>query len=756
MPKPPQGVELLFPVSDVVVPKDKKDAKAEKAAKRREALLKKLKAIEKGGDINVVDKQGQTALMLAAAANNHLAVCWLVAKGADVTKKMTKGKTAARLTKNKEIKKLLEMCGKEKLPPTPEERKENKLLEVTPESLKSKADRGDIEAVTFLIRSGASADTLDVSADREMLRSAHASANIVAFLVRNGASVQKFSGVNWSTATPESLRLLLALGMPRETDDAQKELIFNLWLNDIPSLQRTLQQHPDMAKKPESYEYACSGEAIQALLDAAGDSPDGEKIAIALLGRSYNESAIRQLLRLYNTLPKAENVVRGLIQERGYILIDSPDDKRIPYSHPGVVQAFLDAGLSPDYTFKDGESLLYLAAKAGYIDIVRALLKAGANPNVTTADSMTPLTAIFDNMHDGWRAPNEGSIVQALLKAGANPNLGDMRDCFVRSVSHKNYSQPRDKKEQSEYLTALQALLEAKVEVPENILLNFGNKDMPPAQWEKVALMLLQHGANPKAVGKKEYNEGVTTLMTAGRMGTRITQKLLDAGVDPNAVAKDGTTALKAAYMHGNLAVAELLRKSGATKYTGELFISTPECVQRMLEEGAKVPDDILCQLLIHGIWHDIDRAMTVEQYKKIATSLQHAGLDLTTAFAQFPGHNYWSNSDALAGLILAGLAPDAKDRNGKTLLMYVTPNFRHDEMHKFLIKHGTDINAQDNDGNTYLHNPEIDEETCRLLLDSGARTDIKNKDGKTALQLAREKKKEKVVKLLEERGVKE
>ncbi len=82
---------MLFPAD---TGKHAKGAKLSKEQKRANSLLKKLKTIEKGGDVNAVDKHGQTALMHAAAQGNRLAVCWLVAKGADATIKSKKGKTA--------------------------------------------------------------------------------------------------------------------------------------------------------------------------------------------------------------------------------------------------------------------------------------------------------------------------------------------------------------------------------------------------------------------------------------------------------------------------------------------------------------------------------------------------------------------------------------------------------------------------------------------------------------------------------------
>lgn len=116
---PQQGVELLFPAG---IGKHAKGTKLNKKQKEAASLLQKFKAIEKGGDINATDEQGQTALMHAAAADNRLAICWLVAKGADATIRNKKGETAAELTKDKQIQEFLTVISRMNEPLNEEEK----------------------------------------------------------------------------------------------------------------------------------------------------------------------------------------------------------------------------------------------------------------------------------------------------------------------------------------------------------------------------------------------------------------------------------------------------------------------------------------------------------------------------------------------------------------------------------------------------------------------------------------------------------
>jgi ankyrin repeat protein len=98
----------------------------------------------------------------------------------------------------------------------------------------------------------------------------------------------------------------------------------------------------------------------------------------------------------------------------------------------GAVAALADAKADLDAADPDGSTALALAAINGHADVVGLLLDRGANPNLADRTGMTPLYAAVDlhTMQLGFGRPDPppsivaGSVdmVKALLAHGANPN----------------------------------------------------------------------------------------------------------------------------------------------------------------------------------------------------------------------------------------------------------------------------------------------------------------------------------------------
>jgi ankyrin repeat protein len=101
----------------------------------------------------------------------------------------------------------------------------------------------------------------------------------------------------------------------------------------------------------------------------------------------------------------------------------------------------------------------------------------------------------------------------------------------------------------------------------------------------------------------------------------------------------------------------------------------------------------------------------------------------------------------------------NARDEGGFTPLLIASEgsNSKDGSVLRLLLEHGADINVQNQDGKTPLHEALTYGalEVVRLLLKHGADVEAKDNYGKTALQVAAEYGHNKVVELLREHGAK-
>lgn len=206
-------------------------------------------------------------------------------------------------------------------------------------------------------------------------------------------------------------------------------------------------------------------------------------------------------------IPSGASLQEALDTIDDWYINESKQELLFSYSLPKIKKA-IAAGADVNRKHDaDGYPLVYYSEDDESIPIIKTLLKAGANPNVTLNDDTPIICYTIDNWCD--------EITKLLIKSGADVNAAD-----------------------SDGMTAL---MHAADNANDNIV-----------------EILIKSGADPNAADNMNY----TPLMYASAAGDQDTIKwLLDAGVNINAENSKGETALSVAK---SKQVKSLLKKAGA------------------------------------------------------------------------------------------------------------------------------------------------------------------------------------------------
>jgi ankyrin repeat protein len=245
---------------------------------------------------------------------------------------------------------------------------------------------------------------------------------------------------------------------------------------------------------------------------------------------------------------------------------------------------------------------------------------------------------------------------------------------------------------------------------------------------------LLDAGLSPNAA---TTSGGTTALMMAAPDVDKM-RLLIDRGADVNARARSRFSALMVAaqYQEGDAAINLLLDRGaqvaapaegapvfGANPFFLASYAGNAKSLKRLLAAGGK-----------------LDEPMTA------------IGTSRTTPML---GAFKFGDVDVATTLLDLGVPADFADGNGITMLGRTVLN-NEVEMARMLIARGANVNVVDKQGMTPLlwaANVDFgDTAMIELLLKSGASTETRNKDGLTALELARKHGHTTLIPVLEKR----
>jgi len=367
-------------------------------------------------------------------------------------------------------------------------------------------------------------------------------------------------------------------------------------------------------------------------------------------------------------------------------------------------------------------TLLHTAIEKERADLVGCFLEQGSDPNVVDSNGDSPLVLALDKKNK--------TMVQALVSVGAQVK-GPIQYYLLLAVSNND-------------LEMVRLCLELGVDpntkdrygqtVLGNALYN-GNKD--------VVRLLVAAGANINEKDSSGYSPLNRAVFAENLENVRF---CLEFGADPNSKNTDGKTALMYALEARNIQISQALIAAGAnvnekdtrgkTVLMHALEDHKVEFAKLFISAGANINE---CD---RRGFSPLNRAVfagnleLVRLYLELGADLNSKNTDGQTALMYALDARNIQISQAL---IAAGANVNEKDTRGKTVLMHALEDHKV-EFAKLFISAGANINECDWCGFSALARAAFygELESVRICLKLSADCAIKNKDGKTALELAK------------------
>ena len=357
-----------------------------------------------------------------------------------------------------------------------------------------------------------------------------------------------------------------------------------------------------------------------------------------------------------------------------------------------MLELLLQAGADANTSLPEGDTALMFAARTGSVPAVKVLLNHGAN--VDAKETWHGETALI------WAVgENHPDVIRLLIEHGADMNA------FTRRV-----------------------------------------------EWPEMK-------KDPAQVMSKYPAGGLTPLMEAARQNSyEAAEALLQAGANPNLRDPNKLSAMVIAITNIHWDLANLLLDHGADPNDGSLEEAVEVRNAEILRPGIRRPDsigvmDMINALLAHGAKPDSTLPGPIPDKKALGGGSPVA-VDATPLFRAAKA------VDLVVMRLLLDKGADAAHvlKDGSTPLMAaagIGPKiFMADEEKReptdderlqaveLCLNHGADMNAvetADAGGSTALHIAAAkgSDRIVQLLLEHGAKTDIKDKQGRTALDVA-------------------
>ncbi len=426
-----------------------------------------------------------------------------------------------------------------------------------------------------------------------------------------------------------------------------------------------------------------------------------------------------------------------------------------------AIQKLLKDPAAVKATEADGTTPLHWAVRADDMETSKALLTAGANASAANRYGVTPLSLAAVN--------GNAALIEALLAAGASANTVVSKGQTVLMTAARTGNP-----------AAARVLIEhgADVNARESQLGETALMWAASENQAEVVTLLASRGADINARSstiqfpKDRFGlEGVLTILPHGNWtplmyaardgGVDAARALAKAGAEVNATDPDGTSALILAIMNAHYDTANAILEAGADpnitdkagmaalyaavdmSSLGEVYGMPPRKVNDTLK-----PTDVMSRLIAKGAVVDaLLKSPTLQRNHTPGEGQLGAG---TTPLMRAARNGDFA---AMQILLAAGADPTLKQPRGTTALMMASGLgrglgvFAKDygteadlrQAVELLVERNVDVNASTDDGITAIHLAAQGglDSIVRVLAKAGARLDVKDKRGRTPVDMA-------------------
>lgn len=388
-----------------------------------------------------------------------------------------------------------------------------------------------------------------------------------------------------------------------------------------------------------------------------------------------------------------------------------------------LVRALLAAGAKVNAPNRYGVTPLALAAINGSPTMTEILLKAGTDPNAVSGEGETILMAAART--------GQADTLKLLLKAGADPNTAERRfgeTALMWAAGH-------------DHAEAIRVLVVggAKPDAISSVI------NLPNA---KVDFSF--------AVGTALPRGGMTALMYAARQGQiNAVTALAEVGANLNAVDPEGSTAMVIAVINAHYELAGRLAEKGGDPNIGDAagMAALYAAVDMMhpasltnrppqVRTGSLSAADLVTVLLKNRADPNVvlKAPLLMRQHNAGDASLGAGATPLMRAAKAL-------DIDIMKALLDHRADPSRALANGTTTMAValsgrgartLTPETPMFQAVRLLLERGVDVNATGANGATLLHQSlDRGEAFVRMLVEHGAKLDLKDTSGRTPLDIA-------------------